>query len=1646
MIEQPKCSFNSINTVLITISLIVLPIILIITIYYFTNMSKYIDEGFELDLIPTSTVKIGDAKVNTQDPNDKICNYDNDIYTQNQFGLRQCTVYFTSNIQDCKGDDNTCKYTFDNWWEFDHTKDARGNILSRYPNKIYNPNYTHYASDNFQINAKCFKEITDTSKQSDYEYTANDSVKKDCAAGSTGFHTFNNKNYVSMKFIKDELPPNTHHNNILDAICSVKYDDSNLISALKNRDLFQIKLDADNKIKSDSLIKGRFNAAQTSFVPDNTFRASSFIALDSSGFAYDNDEKKLIVFGTSTTNFDRNIEIYKIKYNYLCDKDSSTPVIELQTYNAKLDLGQLYTFTTTSTRYIEESRNPVLYELKDWYKTQTTIFYDKDNPINKKQAIDDALKDKKKKKIEMIVGDYMKDPEKKRIEETIKNTEDIIEEKKRGKATFEGSLSFDVVNTRMGITRGNYLLNLSEYVFYEGNDYNYANMIRSTKELKYDILNGYLHYRFTDTTVFTLTFDNEVTCELFMIGGGGGAGYNHGGGGGAGAYYHNTNFTFAAGTYTLKVGAGGYGEVDKGAAAQNGEDTYIQKNNTDIMVGTNALRCKGGGGGGSLHTGVRLPDKSISTGHGKNGGCGGGGLGWDGEGGSRSYSGGITNNQGTVGFGYAGGKSTHTHHAGELAGGGGGGIGSAGEDGRTIEGGSGGNGRVFNITGDKEEVFGGGGGGGEWSASAGGPAESPAGLGGGALLSNGRMVRVGGNAVSGGGENGKDGAANTGSGGGAGKGGKGGNGSAGIIIIKIKVDNESETLSRQQILRKTIAIENDNNYVKHPRVALSSSSTTFNNKTIRTKQYVVGCCQGDSWQLFTNNKISKGGPWYHGGAFYTAPSGVASTTPTSFQGYTGDWIMIDLGEAINLKQVKFWPRNHPFNLVSRCPALFRIYATNVDAEYANPTFNANWTLIHDTGTQELTYNIYEGKADGATAIINRNENNIKYKIYLLVVNKLVGGDQHAYIMNFNEWELYADNSVSTTTSAGTTTTVTNLAINLSDDLQRYKEIKDSDQYKDELSCSNTNGYFQKSTADTITISADKFYKYKFISSVFLEAGYYKFRCYLYHTGAPVINSSIMSIETASGNGTFYSVCCFFTKLDQNSTLGNMWYTYNMWTPSGYIYYSKSGFYNICFTCYGYNTHTAGIIPSVKFYYQYFASLPTGSNAITELSKLDVNTESNLSNYELIRNFSITDFANPVWTVSASSSTTSTTTTQVSQRYPREPATSYNYNYVNNNGRSIRIKESSYEIACRDDNCKAWLLFNYPANDAAYTTNSHMWSNCFATGQYYTILDNGYRKASRNIYFKNHTSFNGEWVMIDLGERIVLRYYKIFPMTDTGNANLQRAPRDFRIYATNEDNAWNNSTSLDWVMIDERLNISYTTAAEQQFNISRVSSYRYYAIIVHKNSGNSQPWVQFSKWELYGYPAFQLQTVASTSTPVPFYSYYSKTNRDNINSIYETIYPSRPKESNYEKFKSAIYENDPSFQISREEGIIQTEIGNRDDLIKHYAIKIGEYKLQNQETFSYKGIQSEYDTELKQIDRVKYAFDNMDLSITGEEPQFKGTGINVLQGALLKNNVNQNISQENVKKLITYEKFERSKLTPTGELPNDADKSIYFRLV
>jgi len=303
---------------------------------------------------------------------------------------------------------------------------------------------------------------------------------------------------------------------------------------------------------------------------------------------------------------------------------------------------------------------------------------------------------------------------------------------------------------------------------------------------------------FTANGNFAVTSANSnATVDYLIVGGGGGGGMDMGGGGGGGGVLSGTFNVANNTTYTVTVGAGGWGAPGgsqfrgDGAGPQPGAHQFTipatNGSNSSVVGGNISLTAVGGGAGGSSY----YPYTPGAAGN--NGGSGGGASGYS-DGGTRSGG------NGTAGQGYAGGTGGGQYYSGGGGGAGGPGIGS----GATTMNATGGPGIRNDILGTAL-YWGGGGGGSAYSYAVGGDGGVGGGGGGAVGFTFGGVGYNTGNSGGGGRPNsqtntrGGNAGPSTGGGGGGGSHynatNPGGNGGSGIVILRYPIMDTSMSVS-----------------------------------------------------------------------------------------------------------------------------------------------------------------------------------------------------------------------------------------------------------------------------------------------------------------------------------------------------------------------------------------------------------------------------------------------------------------------------------------------------------------------------------------------------------------------------------------------------------------------------------------------------------------------------------------------------------------------------------------------------------------------------------------------------------------------------------------------------------------------------------
>jgi hypothetical protein len=412
-------------------------------------------------------------------------------------------------------------------------------------------------------------------------------------------------------------------------------------------------------------------------------------------------------------------------------------------------------------------------------------------------------------------------------------------------------------------------------------------------------IGGYRIHTFTTIGTSTFTPSTSGNVEVLVVAGGGGGGDDSGGGGGGGQLSYNTQLAIT-GSVNVTVGSGG---------ARNG---YRQTGST--------------GGSSSFGT-------ITATG-------GYGGIGNIGIGGASAS-------------GFSGGT------AGTTGGGGGGGATTSGSNGVGTVGGSGGTGILNSISGTST-YYGGGGGGGAWNGTGGSGGTGGGGLGGSAQA----VLATNGTPNTGGG------------GGGSGWSGYGsGSGGSGIVIVRYPlpvrmtgtplftqlspsaVASSVGAFSLRAVNGTSARAVQVRPQAQFPPVAMTSAAVQAGNQFTQTLagysfggtgSYVSNSSStlssNYSWRAFDG--IDSLGRWVSAATYTvnTPYSGTATTTAAGFS-YPGEWLQIQLPQAIVLSSYSIFPQN------TNIPSIWNVFASND---------GTTWTVIDQRGTPPSTgiYNNY----------------------------------------------------------------------------------------------------------------------------------------------------------------------------------------------------------------------------------------------------------------------------------------------------------------------------------------------------------------------------------------------------------------------------------------------------------------------------------------------------------------------------------------------------------------------------------------------------------------------------------------------------------------------------------------------------------------
>ena len=197
-----------------------------------------------------------------------------------------------------------------------------------------------------------------------------------------------------------------------------------------------------------------------------------------------------------------------------------------------------------------------------------------------------------------------------------------------------------------------------------------------------------------------------------------------------------------------------------------------------------------------------------------------------------------------------------------------------------------------------------------------------------------------------------------------------------------------------------------------------------------------------------------------------------------------------------------------------------------------------------------------------------------------------------------------------------------------------------------------------------------------------------------------------------------------------------------------------------------------------------------------------------------------------------------------------------YSYPRSDNNYIKCRSST--IYNNQSVFAPWKLFDNDNNISRDTDGNVTGISAFRTKNNYTSVTGIYNNT--DTFFQNgDTKYYGEYVMIDIYDKIILKRIELFAVD--GDINIEgypyKIPVHFRIYATNSDTNFANANTLNWDLLNETIlntsnppyNSPYTNLS---VNISNNKEYRYYALVVNKLFPSQYATeLSLSEWKLFG---------------------------------------------------------------------------------------------------------------------------------------------------------------------------------------------------
>jgi len=640
----------------------------------------------------------------------------------------------------------------------------------------------------------------------------------------------------------------------------------------------------------------------------------------------------------------------------------------------------------------------------------------------------------------------------------------------------------------------------------------------------------------------------------------------------------------------------------------------------------------------------------------------------------------------------------------------------------------------------------------------------------------------------------------------------------------------------------------------YPRTpATTSSSWTDNGYTVRVK--VSDAVLGGSFVYFLFNHIITSQDHYHSLAIYTGTGNTYAGT-TVFKTFAGIAIGVDFGRSIYPKRMRIAPRPLQAgfsDFIVGAPKAFKIFASD-NASCWNDNNHSSWTQIHDQ-TTSLTY------TNEQYTIVNFTANLPKYRYYTMVVLSTIGNYAGGYMI-FSEWNIGGDEKMVFELDGGTHKKLVfdypkQDAISEMTGMTNWVKIKHKPASWTTIYSGNTFNGSSISGTHTLNSNSDnskewavpfnepevKYYlfvmhmsrlnpNYKDLWMVFETSEMKRASTYAgtygYHANYPYAYKTTMkplgfaAKNSTNYQGPGYDQLNIYNRVDAEPLGGGdphiTMYNINddgTWTTDSNALYAE---------------HNLGYrLPAVEggVYVKYDNDVPFVYPANTSYTLnfpvptlADINNHSNIvlrGTYNInVNNSNILITPKPATFINTINNY------KIERMYPPvrnfSAATTTVSGQVYGNGTYVVTFSSTYSVGWGP-----WFCFN------SSDINGGSW------------LDNRYTAGTFNSTSFIVAGYLGDWIKIQLPVAIKLTRFEFKQRI----ANPFRAPKDFKIYGSNDN--------ITWVELVNKTDAIYNASNKYEQTTPEITNtYTYYGLVVNKLSANVDGFVlNFDEWYIYG---------------------------------------------------------------------------------------------------------------------------------------------------------------------------------------------------